>query len=426
MDAKQIYNDTLKQIAGKIEMYGKDSADYIEYRRIFHLIILNIVYAGYFSFKKNEDETILVTDEGDEYPIESNFLEGYLTGDELDALYSRANVKQEEVIEQSEIVPDHIEVPEINEKVEKVAVVEECETKPFIPYEELLTKSAKETDRPAANVNTNSSTLMAYEAKEDIKDGKKARDKIQPPTAEGKIPEKSKQKVFHYTVPAVPKKQEENAPVSATAITTTSKSVVGKYAEEIGKMKKRVDSFYYDEYQIICKDINFILNVYPIKRQAVAMLGTMIFITLYDGKEYFRGYISENENKTSITFNYNGLTINVTGKWRNGRFISTVMNRSDPENTQYIKTEKRPLNETENTHLITEINNEVIHVFPAMFENHIRHGLCGCCIYNETANEIFIPTGQFIVGCSKREPIMFECFIHGKDTEAILNIEERK
>ena len=102
------------------------------------------------------------------------------------------------------------------------------------------------------------------------------------------------------------------------------------------------------------------------------------------------------------------------------------MNRSDPENTQYIKTEKRPLNETENTHLITEINNEVIHVFPAMFENHIRHGLCGCCIYNETANEIFIPTGQFIVGCSKREPIMFECFIHGKDTEAILNIEERK
>ena len=425
MDAKQIYNDTLKQIAGKFEMYEKDSADYIECRRIFHLTILNIVYAGYFSFKKNEDETILVTDEGDEYLIESNFLEGYLTEDELDTIYSRTNIKQEEVIEQSEIVPDHIEVPEINEKVEKVAVVEERETKPFIPYEELLVKSAKEIDKPVPNVNPASSTLMAYETKKDTKDGRKVRDKKQPPVAEEKITEKSKQKVFHYTVPAVPKKQEENVTVPATA-TFTSKTEAKKYTEEIGKMKKRVDSFYYDEYQIICKDINFILNVYPIKRQAVAMLGTMIFITLYDGKEYFRGYISENENKTSITFNYNGLTINVTGKWRNGRFISTVMNRSDPENTQYIKTEKRPLNETENTHLITEINNEVIHIFPAMFENHIRHGLCGCCIYNETANEIFIPTGQFIVGCSKREPIMFECFIHGKDTEAILNIEERK
>lgn len=440
METKEIYKDILKNTSEKMSQTKPEDTDYIECKRILHLTILSAAYGKYFEFQKENEEIVnLVTDNGTKYPVEFSFLQKHLDADELNKLFDYKNIKQEEVRELIDTIPNEMEIPEINEDIQKVTTAEPIKLKATPTYEELISNMHQDDVSEQKSFNASENEIVKNEIKKDSiekntiqKSGdftaEKPKDKIE------NKQETSKKRGFKYVVSDTNKRNEElkenekedsAIPIVTTAVEITKPNVI-EYAAEIGNTKKLLNTFYYDRYDIKCNNVSFTLNVYPLKRQAIAMLGTMIFVTLYDGNEYFRGYISENEHKTSITFTYNNLVINVTGKWRNGKFITTVMNRTNSENTTYDKTEFRPEKETENTHLIMNLANQKIHVFPAMFENHIRHGLCGCCIYNETTNEIFSPTGQFLISYSKQTNSMLECFIHGKDSESVLNIEEKK
>mgnify|MGYP004629750087 CR=1 FL=1 len=454
METKEIYEDILKNTSKKMSQTKPEDADYIECKRILHLTILSAIYGKYFEFQKENEEIVnLVTDNGEKYPVEFSFLEKHLNADELNKLFDYKNIKQEEVKELVDTIPNEMEIPEINEDIQKVTTAEPITLKATPSYEELISNMHKDDVSEQKSFNASENEIVKNEIKKDsiekntiqksddftadnisssspnyAIESEKPKDKIE------NKQETNKKRGFKYVVSDTNKRKEElkenekeDSVISTvtTAVEITKPNVI-EYAAEIGNTKKLLNTFYYDRYDIKCNNVSFTLNVYPLKRQAIAMLGTMIFVTLYDGNEYFRGYISENEHKTSITFTYNDFVINVTGKWRNGKFITTVMNRTNSENTTYDKTEFRPEKETENTHLIMNLVNQKIHVFPAMFENHIRHGLCGCCIYNETTNEIFSPTGQFLISYSKQTDSMLECFIHGKDSESVLNIEEKK
>ena len=215
MEIKEIYEDILKNTSKKMSQTKPEDADYIECKRILHLTILSAIYGKYFEFQKENEEIVnLVTDNGEKYPVEFSFLEKHLNADELNKLFDYKNIKQEEVKELVDTIPNEMEIPEINEDIQKVTTAEPITLKATPSYEELISNMHKDDVSEQKSFNASENEIVKNEIKKDSiekntiqKSGdftaEKPKDKIE------NKQETSKKRGFKYVVSDTNKRNEE-------------------------------------------------------------------------------------------------------------------------------------------------------------------------------------------------------------------------
>lgn len=462
--------------------------DFIEYTRIFHLAVLSLADKrlkndGHtlFYLQRNVDnpEIEICTENKEIVTVSKEFLLENLGSEELIQQLLDTNMQMSDAIAHiEEVLPDKIEEATINDDVSQISDAKAHEIDSTLNYEAVTgtndkivsEKSAEFEDFDYAKQNEED---MSQKKTPVIMTGpvKEAEILLPPETNQKKeeqkentkepVAETVKEDTTHLAESMIQSSNEVEVPhqdiEDVENIESNSDSMKEKMVSEPEKpvqeemkntriiekneetsqnnnddviidkeMEKEIRTFFCDKHVIQLNGNEYLFHVYPLKYvKENQVISTEIFVTMMTPQNTYRAYSSlRGGTKQNVKIVINDVTLVVRGSWKNEKFSSSIASITPNVIVKDMVTEIRPAVKNSNTHLIFNRNDMEIHVFPIIFSNDTKKGLCPCavCTRQNKNVEIFAPSGLLQTAYQKNSETMLEMYIEG--IEPVLIVSE--
>ena len=356
-----------------------------------------------------------------------------------------AEEKKENTKENVKEIKEEITRPVIEKEivVTEAAKQEEKKEEEAVKETVIEEKAVKETE---TKIETDNEIKIDEEIKrlpkapvtEIVKDGDKKEKPVKKAYFEYKPQQAKKEEQIEETVE---KTEDKSKDVMINERQTSVKEITEAKEEDVSEKKdvstvdvtvdekdgeKAISTFFLDQHIINLNGVSYLINVYPMTFLENDPVSTPIFVTSFSTKGSCRAWISKNNSEKNITMIIDSVRIVVRAKWIKGQF-SSQLNLLDPDNEfNDKKTEIRPSVKTMKTHLIMDHQDVELHIFPAIFSNDKKTGLCPCVVYTKEngENNIFIPTGLLQTSYRRNTTEMLEMYIEGTTPTLKVTVSE--
>lgn len=442
MDKKQAYTKLLINSKNILESYteeDKHTSSYIEARRIYYLTFAGILRSN---IKKEKDEKqIKITIDDVEYVAEINLIKQIMGNSYnlIEFINSENNIEQNTIQEESSQKPIEVETNMVkndyktNQNEERVQ--EEPREEKRVPNrnsDERRHDDRDERDRRYADRERDERRYRDIDEREqryarrereerNIEVEKTDNIEIKPELTaavpiinkeETVIEEKheteivqtsdNEKEIISETSNDVQDNIEEKEPEDISVDTLWFE----KYPED-GPDEKTKSSLLFDEYTFKIEkndELEYIrVIVYPLYYCYDEHISTSVLVGM-ESDSICRAFISEGDTK-NIKANFNDDNFIIRGKWVDGKFNSQVYynKKKSEDKVSFEKTEYRPEEPTQSTHLIISRLTDKVHIFPLTLANDSRSGLALAVAYSEEENTLLTPMKNGQLPLSKKD-----------------------